>query len=83
MAKLPSPFNVAYFFILPSAPLTMTEAPDSGSLHSLSTNVPDTLTCATALTATIRKSIYARRRFIRGNPFRGSRTFGYLQLQEH
>ncbi len=64
MAKPPSPFDVAYFFILPSAPFTMTDAPVNGSLLSLSTTVPDTLTCATALTATIRKSIYARRRFI-------------------
>lgn len=73
MAKPPSFFDVLNFLILPSAPLMMTDAPVSGSPFALFTTVPDTLTCATALTAASSNRRYVIISLIDGNRFRGNR----------
>ena len=59
IAKSPSDFDEVNFFILPSAPLTMTDAPTRGSLFSLSRILPVTLTCAIVLIMTYKHVRYA------------------------
>ncbi len=68
MANPPSAFDDANFFILPSAPFTITDAPATGSLPSASRTEPVTATCAMANGTARTANSDTKKALIRRNP---------------